>query len=78
MIASTFFIGVAFQVVLAFFDKYANWVRYYEAAIGAEKPFLHAAAKWWMEDDFLSIALDLGSLFLFGFATFLAFSAVRG
>lgn len=72
-----FFMGVAFQVLLAFFDKYANWVLYYELARKSHKTKTLRIALWWMNNDFLSIFLDIGSLVLFGLATFLALSVVR-
>jgi hypothetical protein len=78
VIGFTFFLGAVFQVLLSFLDKYASWVGYYERATGNDKgTVIHAIAEWWIKDDFFSIALDLGSLALFGFATFLAFSSVR-
>jgi hypothetical protein len=78
VIGFTFFLGVAFQVLLALFDKYASWVGYYERATGNNKHgIIHTIAEWWIQDDFFSFALDLGSLALFGCATFLAFSVVR-
>ena len=75
-ISSIFFMGVAFQILLAFFDKYANWVRYYELVTKNNKPS-HKIAEWWMHNDFLSIFLDIGSLVLFGIATFLTLSIIR-
>jgi presenilin-like A22 family membrane protease len=78
IIALTFFLGAVFQVLLAFFDKYASWVGYYKEATGTSKSaFMHEKAEWWIKDDFWSIFLDLGSLVLFGCATFLAFSVIR-
>jgi hypothetical protein len=78
VIGFTFLLGAVFQVLLAFLDKYASWVGYYERATGDVKsPIIHDIAEWWIKDDFFSIALDLGSLALFSCATFLAFSVVR-
>ena len=75
-IGLAFFLGVAFQVLLALLDKYASWMCYYEGMTGHPKP-LHNEAKWWMEHDFPSIFLDIGTLFLFGVATYLTFAVVK-
>jgi hypothetical protein len=79
MICLTFSLGVAVQILLALFDKYASWINYYKSANGnlALNEHLETVADCWMEDNFISIILDIGSLILFEFAAFITFSVIR-
>ncbi len=72
-----FLVGVAFQVVLAMFDKYADWICFYQAANPSAPPSpLYGLAAWWVKTNWPSLLLDVGSFILFAAATVLAFRAV--
>jgi hypothetical protein len=80
-----FLAGVALQVLLAFVDKYADWICYWrcEKAPPAAPPqapppltLSQRLAAWWVQDNRPSIALDLASMAFLAFATGTAFYAL--
>jgi hypothetical protein len=79
LIGWTFLTGVALQVLLAFIDKYADWICYQKSITNPANPSrLQRAASWWVEANVPSVLLDLASGVLFGIATVTASWAAMG
>ena len=73
-IALAFLVGVALQIALAALNKTLMWANYYaEITPGAGDRGFFRAVSWLSGQFWIDFLVDLGSLGLFGWATWMAF-----
>lgn len=68
LIVYLFLIGVACQVLLAFLNKWVNWV-IFAYSDSSKTPWICNKCDWISEQFWIDILLDLGAIVLFAFAT---------
>ena len=69
LVAVFFLLGAAAQVVGAFLNKTANWYVYMSEAVATFRPLWQTRlARWYVEQFWIDIVLDVGSMLLFGLA----------
>jgi hypothetical protein len=72
-----FLVGVGLQVLLSFFDKYADFVCYWRCLENVTTPTSsQKIASWWAKSNWPSILIELTSMGLFALATGTVFRAV--
>lgn len=68
-IAYLLLLGAALQIGLALIDKYASWFCLYAEIGRSGKDTLKAKfGKWWLENDWPSILIDLATIAAFAYA----------
>lgn len=67
-IAYLLLLGAALQIGLALIDKYASWFCLYAENKGDTKTLKVMAGKWWLENDWPSILIDLATVGAFAYA----------
>ena len=67
-IAFLFLLGVAFQIASSVLGKWTSWIQYANTKDGSHS-CLAPVAFWWAGNFWIDFLLDLGSVMMFGVAT---------
>jgi hypothetical protein len=72
-----FFLGGALQVVSALLNKHSMWYLYFgEFKAETKKRCSYRISYWYSDQGWVDVVLDIITIVLFGWATFLAFSEI--